>query len=316
MRDPYTVLGVARTASEKEIKSAYRTLAKRYHPDSAKGTHGAKEKFAEIGVAYDILGDKEKRAQFDRGEIDAEGKPKFQGFEGAGGNPFEGFEFRTSRGGGSPFGNGGFGAEDILSEMFGGFARGGGGRAGFGRGGAGFAPGGGFGGQGGANPLDLKLTADVSIEDLARGKASVRLGNGKQISFALPAGAADGQTVRLAGQGNKAPGTQAGDALVTLRLVKHPRFTLEGADIRTEAELPLETAVTGGKVAVETLDGKVALTVPEWTDSGKVFRLKGKGVPKKGGGHGDMLVTLVIRLPKDGRDALEALMRTQGGAKA
>ncbi len=124
MRDPYSVLGVEKTASEKEIKSAYRSLAKRYHPDSAKGAPGAKEKFAEIGLAYDILGDKEKRAQFDRGEIDAEGKPKFQGFEGfgaGGGQPFEGFEFRTSRGG-SPFGagQGGFGAEDILSEMFGG----------------------------------------------------------------------------------------------------------------------------------------------------------------------------------------------------
>ncbi|MCU0790303.1 MAG: DnaJ domain-containing protein [Nitratireductor sp.] len=324
MRDPYSVLGVAKTASEKEIKSAYRSLAKRYHPDSAKNTPGAKEKFAEIGVAYDILGDKEKRGQFDRGEIDAEGKPKFQGFEGfnpgAGGHPFEGFEFRTTRGG-SPFGNGGggFGAEDILSEMFGGtFARGSANRGGFARGAGGFQAGAGASGfaQGGANPLDLRLSADVTVEDLARGKATVKLANGKQVSFALPAGAANGQTVRLAGQGNKAPGMQPGDALVTLNFVKHPRFTTEGADITTEADLPLKTAVTGGKVAVETLDGKVALTVPEWTDSGKVFRLKGKGLPKKGGGHGDMLVTLVIRLPKEDRSALEALMRQQGQAKA
>ncbi|HSO48580.1 MAG TPA: DnaJ domain-containing protein, partial [Rhizobiaceae bacterium] len=196
MRDPYSVLGVAKTASEKEIKSAYRNLAKRYHPDSAKGAAGAKEKFAEIGLAYDILGDKDKRAQFDRGEIDAEGKQKFQGFEGFGaggaGSPFEGFEFRTSRAGSAGGSAGGFGAEDILSEMFG-FGRGAGARAGAQRGG--FQQGGPFGGQGGSNPHDLKLTADVTIEDIARGKASVRLANGKQISFALPAGATDGQTV-------------------------------------------------------------------------------------------------------------------------
>jgi DnaJ-class molecular chaperone len=325
MRDPYSVLGVEKTASEKEIKSAYRSLAKRYHPDSAKGAPGAKEKFAEIGLAYDILGDKEKRAQFDRGEIDAEGKPKFQGFEGfgaGGGQPFEGFEFRTSRGG-SPFGagQGGFGAEDILSEMFGGAFRGGRSAGGFARGGPGFANAGGFAQSGfsqdgGANPLDLRLTADVTIEDLARGKAAVRLANGKQLSFALPAGASDGQTVRLAGQGNKAPGMQPGDALVTLRFIKHPRFVLDGADIRTEADLPLKTAVNGGKLTVETLDGRVALNIPQWTDSGKVFRLKGKGVPKKGGGHGDMLVTLVIRLPQEGRAALEELMRHEGQAKA
>jgi len=122
--------------------------------------------------------------------------------------------------------------------------------------------------------------------------------------------------VRLAGQGNKAPGMQPGDALVTLRFVKHPRFTLEGADIRMEADLPLKTAVTGGKLAVETLDGKVALNIPEWTDSGKVFRLKGKGIPKKGGGHGDLLVTLVIHLPKEGRASLSELMRHEGQAKA
>jgi DnaJ-class molecular chaperone len=319
MRDPYTVLGVARTASEKEIKSAYRSLAKRYHPDSGKGEAGAKEKFAEIGRAYEILGDKDKRGQFDRGEIDADGKPKFQGFEGfgpgaqSGARPFEGFEFRTSRGG-APFG-GGFGnAEDILSEMLGGaFAS----RSR----GSGFSPkraGGsaeGFDGAAGSNPLDLHLSTEVGMDDIARGKANVTLPGGRHLSFALPAGATDGQTVRLAGQGNKAPSMRPGDALVMLRFVRHPKFELQGSDIHTQAELPLETAVAGGRVTVETLDGKVALNVPEWTDSGKVFRLKGKGVPKKGGGHGDMLVTLVIRLPETGREGLSAYFGGIGNPK-
>jgi DnaJ-class molecular chaperone len=296
MRDPYTVLGVARTASEKEIKTAFRSLAKIHHPDSGKGGPGAKEKFAEISRAYEILGDKDKKAQFDRGEIDAEGKPKFQGFEGFsrdGGSPFEGFEFRGSRSG-SPFGQRGFtGAEDILGEMFGG-AFGGmrGSRSG------GFA-------QDGGTTLDLKATAEVSVEDLARGKATIRLPGGKELSFALPAGAKDGQIVRLAGQGNKLSGARPGDALVTLKLLRHPVYAVDEGDLRMNAELPLEVAVSGGKIAVDTLDGRIALTIPAWTDSGKVFRLKGKGLPLKSGGHGDLLVTVMIRLPVEGRAALQ-----------
>ena len=302
MRDPYTVLGIAKTAGEKEIKAAYRALAKKYHPDSAKGAVGTKEKFAEIGHAYDILGDKEKRGQFDRGEIDGEGKPRFQGFAGtpgSGSNPFEGFEFRSSRGRGS-------GAEDILSEIFGGrgFRTASGAGASRNQGST-FDSGGG---------LDIKLTAEVCVEDMARGKASVHLSNGKQLAFSLPAGATDGQAVRLAGQGRRAPGVQPGDALVTLRFIKHNRFELDGTDIRTIVGLPLRTAVGGGKVAVETLDGKIALSVPPFTDSGKVFRLKGKGLPAKTGGHGDMLVVMQIRLPAAGRDSLAEFFSKTGEA--
>lgn len=303
MRDPYTVLGLARTASEKEIKLAYRALAKQHHPDTGKGGASSKDKFSEISRAYEIIGDKEKRGQFDRGEIDSEGKPKFQGFEGhpqAGGSPFEGYEFRTTRGG-SPFGQRGFGgAEDILSELFGAGAR-------ASRGPAGARPAG-FGDER-PTPPDLRLTAEVTIEDLARGKTNLRLQNGRQISFALPAGAKDGQVVRLAGQGNKIAGAKAGDALVTLHFVRHGVFVQDGCDLRMNADLPLATAVGGGKIAVETLDGKIALNVPAWTDSGKVFRLKGKGLPLTGGGHGDLLVTVAIALPEHGRDALDALYR-------
>ncbi len=300
MRDPYTVLGVARTASEKEIKTAFRSIAKIHHPDSSKGGSGSKEKFAEASLAYEILGDKEKRAQFDRGEIDAEGKPKFQGFQGTqhpGGSPFDGFEFRTSRGG-SPYGQRGFsGAEDILSEMFGG-AFGGSAKA---------SRAGGGGSSDNLAALDIRANADVSIEDLARGKANVQLPGGRQLSFAIPAGAKDGQTIKLSGQGKKQPGANAGDALVTLKFVRHPLYSADGGDLRLNADLPLETAVSGGKIPVETLDGKIALSVPAWTDSGKVFRLKGKGLPLKSGGHGDLLVTVLIRLPDKGREALETI---------
>ena len=310
MRDPYSVLGVAKNASEKEIKSAFRKLAKRYHPDSNKDDPKAQAKFAEANQAYEIVGDKEKRKKFDAGEIDAEGKQKFTGFEGySGGSPFEGFEFRTSRGpgdgrarGGAPFGEGGFsGAEDILSEIFGSSfagARQGGGQAGGFRAGPRQRP-----------ATDVKATAKLTIEDLARGKGNVRLPDGRQLSFSIPPEAKDGQVVRLAGQGLKAQGQKPGDALVTLSIVPHKRFELAGSDLRMTAELPLMIAVEGGKLAVETLDGKIALNIPAWTSSGKVFRLKGKGLPKKGGGHGDLLINTAIVLPDESREEITAALR-------
>lgn len=299
MRDPYTVLGVAKSASEDEIKSAYRKLAKKWHPDSNKSDKSAAEKFSELGRAYEIVGDKETRAKFDRGEIDAEGKPRFQGFEGFPGGGAE-FGYRNGRAGQG-------GAEDIINELFGqAFGRGGGRGRGFA--GGGFDdPFAGFRQQAGPQGRDTRINAEVTVEDLARGKASARLPNGKTVSFSLPAGAAEGQVVRLAGQGEK-----GGDALVTLNFLRHPKFEVDGADLRMTADLPLAIAVAGGKLAVETLDGKVALTIPEWTDSGKVFRLKGKGLPRKDGGHGDLLVTLAIRLPENGRAELSALMKRIG----
>lgn len=299
MRDPYTVLGVSKTASEKEIKSAFRKLAKRYHPDSNQSNTGAKDKFNEINQAYEIVGDKEKRRKFDAGEIDADGKPKFAGFEGS---PFGAGGFRggrRARTGQQPFGDAGFsGAEDILSELFG---------ASFNRGGRA----GNFRNETftqGPSP-DVSATAKVTIEDLARGKATVRLPDGKQLSFSLPPEVREGQVVRLAGQGLKQPGQKAGDALIAINLVAHPRFTADGADLRVTADLPLPTAVHGGRLLVETLDGRIALTIPPWTSSGKVFRLKGKGLPKKGDGHGDLKVTMAITLPDDQREKIEAMLR-------
>ncbi|MEZ5880695.1 MAG: DnaJ C-terminal domain-containing protein [Nitratireductor sp.] len=317
MRDPYTVLGVAKTASEADIKKAYRKLAKQWHPDQNKDNPKAKEKFSEIGQAYDILGDKKKRGQFDRGEIDAEGKETFAGFGGfrpggarggaqAGGHPFGGHPF-----GGTGGGAGGFaGAEDILSELFG-QAFGGG------RGGAGPNMGTGMGQQGAGGPFrqasqprktaDVKIKAPVTIDDLARGKAAVTLPDGSRISASIPPGAQDGQVIRLKGKAKSQPGQTAGDLLVTLVFQPHAEFRPDGSDLRGDVRIPLETAVLGGTVSVKTLEGKVSLKIPPWTNSGKVFRIPGRGLPKKGG-TGDLKLTAVVMLPDEPDAALADLL--------
>jgi DnaJ-class molecular chaperone len=311
MRDPYAVLGVAKSASAADIKSAFRKFAKRYHPDRNKEDKGAKDKFAEANRAYEIVGDKDKRAKFDRGEIDAEGKPKFAGFEDFGtGAPFGGFDRTGTRRAGGNFGpNDIGGAEDLLKEFLGSAFGNATGRQGF-RVHAGGGPTAGFGGPHAAGgDFDIPLAAKISVEDLARGKGRVVMPDGKTLSFSIPAGAKDGQTIRLAGQGRSDPGMKAGDALVTLRVAPHRKYSIDGADLRIDQVLPLETAVNGGKLAVETFDGKLSIAIPPWTDSGKIFRLKGRGLPKKGGGHGDLLVSVNIALPKSGREALSELMR-------
>lgn len=298
MKSPYAVLGVDKGASEAEIKKAYRQLAKKYHPDQNKNDPKAKEKFSEATQAYEIIGDKAKRGQFDRGEIDGEGKEKFAGFGGAGmgGSPFGG---RAQAGrGGSPFGAaGGFGgAEDILSEMFGGAfgaGRGAGGPSGAGAAGGGFQ-------QQRAQPKspELKTKTIVTVEDLARGKANVTLQDGSRISVSIPPGASDGQTIRIAGKAKASPGAKPGDILLTLVFKSHPEFRVEGSDLRSEVEVPLQTAVIGGSVSAKTLDAKVSLKIPPWTNSGKTFRIPGRGLPKKEGGMGDLKITAVITLPE------------------
>lgn len=314
MRNPYTVLGVEKGADEKAIKSAFRKLAKKYHPDQNPDDKSAQKKFAEVNQAYEIVGDREKRTQFDRGEIDETGKPRFAGFEG--GNPFGNgnpFGQGGQRAQGNPFGGngGGFGgAEDILNEIFG-SAFGGNARAARGAGQrTHYDPGAGFGGASAgqsrktAPSLDLEMKAAVTVEDLMRGKTTVRMPDGKQVSVSIPAEAEDGQTIRLKGKGQKAPGRQPGDALVTLVMRKHQTFERQGTDLRAEIHVPLEIAVLGGKAPVETMDGKLSLTIPAGTSSGKVFRLKGKGLPKKSGGFGDLLVSASIQLPQDRLDEL------------
>lgn len=304
MRDPYEVLGVPRSANAAAIKSAYRKLAKKHHPDSNKGDPKAAERFAEINSANEILGDEDKRKQFDRGEIDAEGKPRFQGFPGGGGARGRagpgGFESYTFRSGGAG-GPGGGAFEDILNSMFGGGMRGA--RPGAG-GGAQFE----FDTGGIGLDLDVNVAMSVSLEESAKGgEKRVRLPTGKELNVKIPAGVTEGQQIRLRGQGESAQGHPPGDLLITINIAPHPFFKVEGADLRIDLPVTLYEAVLGGKVRVPTLGNAVELSVPKNTSSGRTFRLKGKGLPKTGGA-GDLFVTIRIMLP-DGNDAeLEALM--------
>jgi DnaJ-class molecular chaperone len=301
MRDPYEVLGVGKTASEAEIKKAFRGLAKKYHPDT-KG--GDKKKFQEVSAAYDILGDKEKRAKFDAGQIDAQGNPKgfdprahggFRGFEqgfpfGQGGGQGPGdFHFTwTGRGdkpgAGGQGGGEGFRPEDLFADLFGG-----------GRGRR-------------AQPQrgqDFEVETTVSFEEAANGGTRrVVLPNGEQIDVHIPVGLKDGQQIRLRGRGGAGrAGGPPGDVLIQVRVAPHPYFTADGRDLKVDLPVTLQEAVLGGKVPVRTLSGAVSLSIPPGANSGKVLRLKGKGIPGAGQERtGDLYVRLIVTLP-DGEDA-------------
>ncbi|MBN9037144.1 MAG: J domain-containing protein [Rhizobiales bacterium] len=315
MRDPYDVLGVSKTAAHKDIKSAFRKLAKKFHPDQNPDDPKAKERFSEANQAYEILGDEEKRKAFDRGEIDATGKPRFQEFgAGAGGgDPFAGFR-RQQRGGPGAshfeFRTSGFDANDIFGEIFG---------DAFQQGAAGAGQGSRFrqqGGRGGGMPPapDLNVAMDVSLEDVvSAAKVAAQFPDGRKIAVKLPAYVEDGQTIRLKGQGAQSPfGGEPGDALVKIRFAPHPRYRVEGRDLRVDLPVDLADAVLGAKVAVETPTGKVAVSVPAWSSSGRALRLKGRGLPLKGGGHGDLYAEVQVTLPKDDAE-LEALMKKRRG---
>ncbi len=299
MRDPYSVLNVAKSASEKDIKSAYRKLAKIYHPDKNKDDPKAKAKFNEVSSAYDLLSNKEKRAQFDRGEIDAQGNPKYAGFD-----------FGQKRGGARPQGNaqaGGFNSEDILREFMSsmGGAQAGGSPFGGGQQGARQAqsP---FGGAG-AKAKDYTANAHVSLEEVNRGASvNVLLPGGKSLAVKLPKGAKDGQQIRLKGQGEQnSYGGPAGDAIISVKYKKHKKFRIDGNDLKVDVPIALYEAVLGAKVRVPTLGGEVELNIPKGIDTLKSLRLKGKGLF----GDGDILVNLRIVLPKESDPDLESLMK-------
>ena len=261
--DPYKELGVSRGASADEIKKAFRKLAKELHPDKNPGNREADERFKRVTAAFDLLGDAEKRAKFDRGEIDADGHELFGG-------------------------------------MFGGGARPGGQRGGF-----------------SARGADVKATLEISLEDSISGATRrIQFSDGRTLDVTIPKGAADGQTIRLRGQG--APGgagrSEAGDALITLKIASHPVFQRDGADLTMDLPVPLPDAVLGGKVPVRTPEGTVSMTIPPGSNSGKVLRLKGRGA-FVGGKRGDLLAKLMIQLPEGSDEALTKLaqdMRDRG----
>lgn len=292
--DPYQILGLARGAGEKEIKSAYRKLAKELHPDRNADNPKATERFSEVTRAYDLLSDKDKRARFDRGEIDIDGNPTGygQGGFGFGGGPGGGQRGYRAEG----FGGGDEGIDlgDIFEGLFGG-ARGG--RPG---------PGAGFGGggRGRAAPrgANVQYRLSVPFADAATlSPQRITLADGKTIDLRLPAGLEDGTQMRLAGKGEPGPGG-AGDALVTIQIQQHPFFRRDGDNIRLDLPVSLDEALNGAKVKVPTVEGAVMLTVAPGSSSGRTLRLKGKGFTRKDGTRGDQLVSLEISLPEGDTD--------------
>lgn len=282
--DPYKELGVARSASAGEIKSAFRKLAKQLHPDQNRDNPAAAERFKRVTAAFDILGDEEKRKRFDRGEIDADGREQFRGFGGGG----------TSGGGYGPGPGGGrSGFENLdLDELFGMFG-GGAGARGAGRG---------FGG--GRGP-DVRATLEISLEDAIAGATRrIQFTDGRTLDVAIPRGAGDGQVIRLRGQGAAGRGGgEAGDALIELKLQPHPLYRVEGADLTMELMVSVPDAVLGGKAPVRTPDGTVNLTIPKGSNTGQVLRLKGRGGFATGQ-RGDLKVRLLVALPESPDEAL------------
>ena len=303
MADPYSTLGIARSASEKEIKSAYRKLAKELHPDRNKDNPKAAEKFSDATKAYDLLSDSTKRAQFDRGEIDAEGNPL---------NPFMGGGFGGRPGGAGPRPGGGFrdaefggfGTDDMdLGDLFEGLF-GGGSRKGRTRNS-------GFGGRTQPPPpqkrgADIQYRLAVPFVDAASGAdQTIKLADGKTVNLKLPGGVEDGTQMRLKGKGHSGPGGN-GDGIVLIEVDKHPFFRRDGDHIRMDLPITLDEAVNGGKVKCPTVDGPVMLTLKPGANGGTVMRLTGKGWTKKSGktkdgkpARGDQLVTLEIQMPED-----------------
>ncbi|MBV9550155.1 MAG: DnaJ domain-containing protein [Alphaproteobacteria bacterium] len=299
MRDPYEVLGVPKSAGEAEIKKAFRALAKKHHPDKHAGDAAAQKKFQEISAAYDILGDKDKRAQFDAGAIGPDGNPR--GFD-----PREGFRqgspfgFGAGPGGGARefhfsfdnAGEGGGSFEDLLAGMMGGRGR---------------------GGPRAARGEDFTAQTTISLaEAVAGGSRRVVMQNGEQIDVKIPVGVRDGQTIRVKGRGGAGRGGASnGDVLLQIQVAIHPFISRDGNDLRMDLPVTLKEAVAGAKVPVPTLTGTLSLSIPPGSNTGSTLRLKGKGVPAHGKeAAGDLYVRLVISLPDHPDPALKAFVES------
>ena len=275
--DPYSVLGLPRTATEDDIRRAFRRLAKELHPDLNPGNAAAMEQFKSVSAAYEILGDSARRQSYDRGEIDASGEPR-RAYQHAG----------TGRGPGGP-GGPEFGFGDIFSDLFGQ------------RGPRG--PGAGFSLRG----QDMRYTLDVDFMEAVLGaRKRVTMPEGGQLDLNVPEGVTDGQVLRLKGKGGPGlRGGESGDALVEVRVRPHPHFKRQGDDILLDIPITLDEAVLGGKIEVPTAAGRVALTIPKGTSSGRAFRVKGKGARNPStGAYGDQIVTVRIQLPETIDDSL------------
>ena len=299
--DPYKELGVSRGASADEIKKAFRKLAKELHPDTNPGDKAKLERFQRVTGAFDVLGDKEKRAKYDSGQIDADGREQYAGPTGGRGSPFGAGGTGGFAGGfgggprheGGPGGRASFDNID-LEELFGRFgggagagAGGGGGRAAFGRG------------------QDVRASLEISLEDsIAGATRRIQFSDGRTLDVTIPKGAMDGQTIRLRGQGT--PGrTEPGDALIELKIAAHPVFKVDGADLTMDLPVSVPDAVLGGKVQAQTPEGVVSVTIPAGSNSGQTLRLKGRGA-MVGGRRGDLKARIVVMLPDMPDEALKA----------
>ncbi|MBX4957519.1 DnaJ C-terminal domain-containing protein [Rhizobium lentis] len=291
-QDPYELLGVKRDATQKDIQSAFRKLAKKLHPDLNPGDKKAEDKFKEISTAYEILSDEEKRGRFDRGEIDMSGAERAQRSYYR--------DYASTSGPGDPYHNSAgfadFGdADDIFANFF--SRRTGGGRA-------------------RSHGQDRRFSMEVDFLEAVNGtRTEVKLPNGPALEVQIPPGTRDGQTLRLRGKGEPGiGGGPAGDALIEIRVRPHHFFTRDGDDIRLELPISLSEAVLGGKVRAPTPSGPVNLALPPHSNTGKVLRLKGKGVPKRGGGHGDVYVSLKIVLPDRPDERLTSMVKDWASA--
>jgi DnaJ-class molecular chaperone len=285
---------VKRDASQADIQKAYRKLAKKLHPDLNPGNKKAEAQFKDVAAAYDLLGDAAKRGRFDRGEIDAAGQEK----------PAQHFYRDFAEGGGHAYSSdAGFadfsdfaGSDDIISEIFRRQGRSNARRRG--------------------SDVHYHLTLDF-LDAVNGGKQQVTLPDGSSLDVTIPPGIHDGQVLRLRGKGR--PGSNGGppgDALVEIEIRPHPLFRRKGDDIHIELPIPLADAVLGGKISVPTPSGPVTMTVPKWSNTGTVLRLKGKGVPRADGARGDEYVTLKLMLPEKPDPELGRLIAQWRSAKA